>query len=429
MKILVVDATTIGQAAIARRIQSFDPGDLENLDVELNLAGEGDFMDRVAKCEVLIIGSGLQETAKEIARKAKAITPNIEVLMFVTGETYSAGAFRAAHVARVRKVLSENASPLDILQELVAIQEEFRVSGRAREGRVTVVVQPKGGLGATTICAALAEVSGRGNRATLLWDLDIESRDLTRSLNGLSTHGQVMTSFINGSREVSRPAFRDATVVLNDQVSILQPPSSLAEAMELVGTQEGVAVAERVLELARASYDNIIVDTAGKLGPLTGYLMCIADTVVVLVDDSVLGVSAVHQFLVGVTPYISTNLSAVRFLRSGTSLPNRKLMSLIDPDAVFPEEAWLTSSIPVDSAAGKWPGTGKTIYSCGGKVLKKSFEDLTGELGLLSERGGAIHSKKVVPLHVVHDPGVLPGSDTFVEPRLVANGKRSFFSF
>ena len=91
-----------------------------------------------------------------------------------TGEAYSGGAFRIAQAAGVRKVFPDDSSPLDLLQELVAIHGDFRKQGKVKEGKVVVVAHAKGGTGATSIAAALAQVCDVYRSQTLLWDLDVE---------------------------------------------------------------------------------------------------------------------------------------------------------------------------------------------------------------------------------------------------------------
>ncbi len=93
--------------------------------------------------------------------------------MFASERDYLEGAFRLTRTLRIRKVLPETCSMFDLLQELVAIDGEFRASGRVQAGTLVAFAQAKGGVGATSICAALGELCSVRQRKTLLWDLDI----------------------------------------------------------------------------------------------------------------------------------------------------------------------------------------------------------------------------------------------------------------
>lgn len=384
MKILAVDSSSVGQAQIARRIESFDPADLDSLDISVSLASEANFLDRCEQSDVLILGSGLGEASCEMARRAKGSYPNLEIILYVSDYGYSSGAFRAAHTAKARKVITDGASPLDLLQELVAIQEDLRSKGKARNGQIIAVVQAKGGVGATSIAAALGEVCSEHNRSTLLWDLDVESKDLSRSLKATGDIGRQLTAWINNSREITRGTLRDATVSLSEHVSILVPPHSLPAALDMVNHPDCVPVVDRIADLARVSFDNVVIDTAGRLSAAVGTLVRSADIVLVVIDDSVLGLTAINQFIVSLSSMMKGNLGAVRFLLSGTKTPLRELRSIADPDKIFGEEAWSLPAIPFEPNASKWPGVGKTLYSVCHRNVRKCFETIAGDIGMLS---------------------------------------------
>ena len=113
--------------------------------------------------------------------------------MFVSDREYGGGAFRSAHSVGVRKVFPDSASSLDLLQELVGIHADFRKDGRTFEGRVVVIVHAKGGVGATSIAAALGEVCSDAQRRTLLWDLDVETKDLSRALAASGPEAKIVS--------------------------------------------------------------------------------------------------------------------------------------------------------------------------------------------------------------------------------------------
>ena len=111
MRLLIVDKTAEGQALCARRIEAFNQSDVEMLDLRVKLVLDKDYQTQVQDADVLILGSGLDEDAVVIARTALTQMPWLHIIMYVTEETYSGGAFRSAHAAGVRKVLPDNSSP------------------------------------------------------------------------------------------------------------------------------------------------------------------------------------------------------------------------------------------------------------------------------------------------------------------------------
>ena len=244
------------------------------------------------------------------------------------------------------------------MQELVAIYSEFRREGRVREAKVILVTHAKGGTGATSICAALAEVCSVYKRRTLLWDLDVETRDLCRSLTVNGAEAKVVSSWVNGSREITRDSICDALIPVSQDVSVLMPPDSMAEAMDLVCHTDGMSICQRVLELARVMHDVVLIDTGGRVGPATGALMRVADEVLVVIDDTVLGLTALDLFLSYVKALVisSDRISFVVNGYSGSLLAVPQIEAELEPVHHLGPRPWRLPPVPVDPKASLWPG-------------------------------------------------------------------------
>ncbi len=385
MKLLIIDVSAEAQAKCAKRIESFHRSDMESLDLQVQLVGPADYISRVNEVDVLVLGAGLGEKAINIARQATSMVPWLHVIMFVNETAYGGGAFRAAHSAGVRKVFPDNATPLDFLQELVAIHAEFRRSGRTRDGIVIAVTHAKGGVGATTMAAGLAEVCSAFRRRTMIWDLDVETRDLSRGLTVNGAEAKVVSSWVNGSREVTRESLNDALIPISSDVSVLMPPDRMAESMDLVCHTDSINLVQRVMELARVLFEVVIVDTAGRMGPATGAVLRNADIVLTVIDDTVLGLTAVDLYL----SYIKTlvaDINRVRFLLnpySGALLDMNQIVLALN-EHNLPDKAWSLPPVPNDPKGSVWPGTGRTIYSMGQKDTRNTLEAIATELGLIN---------------------------------------------
>lgn len=387
MRLLIIDSTTEAQAICAKRIEAFNQSDMETLDLRVKLVGERDYQERIHEADVVVLGSGLGERATAIARQVKSVVPWIHVVMFVTDEAYSGGAFRAAHFVGVRKVLPDSASPLDFLQELVAIHAEFRREGRTREGRVVAVTHAKGGTGATSISAALAEVCSVYHRRTMLWDLDVETRDLCRALTVNGVEAKVVSAWVNGSRELSRESLKDALIPISSDVSVLMPPDSMAESMDLVCHTDGMVIAQRIVELARVMHDVIIVDTAGRMGPATGSILRLADVVLVVIDDTILGLTAVDLYLSYVKTLVGSPERIVFVVNpySGALLGVPQIAAELEPAHHLGEAPWRLPPVPNDPKAALWPGSGRTLYSMGQRSTRLALEQIAREIGIIDD--------------------------------------------
>lgn len=389
MRVLIVDSTAEGQSICARRIEAFNQSDVEMLDLRIKLVLDRDYQSQIRDADVIILGSGLGDGAIALVRSALSQMPWLHVVMYVTDEAYSGGAFRAAHAVGVRKVLPDSASPLDLLQELVAIYAEFRREGRTREGRVILVSHAKGGTGATSICAALAEVCSVHRKQTMLWDLDVETRDLCRALTVNGAEAKIVSSWVNGNREITRDSICDALIPISQEVSVLMPPDSMAEAMDLVCHTDGMLICQRLLDLARVMHDVILIDSGGRIGPATGLLMRSADDVLIVIDDTVLGLTALDLFL----SYAKTlvvgpdRLSFVVNGYSGALLAVPQIEAELEPVHHLGERPWRLPPVPVDHKAAHWPASGHTLYSLGQKSTRAALEEIATGLQLIAPGG------------------------------------------
>jgi len=390
MKLLILDGSNELQTVVAKRVESFSRSDMEMLDLKVRLVGEKDFLDKAKEADVVIMGSGIQDKAIGLARQATTSVPWIHIICYVTDEAYGGGAFRAAHSAGVRKVFPDTASPLDLLQELVAIHAEFRREGRTLEGRLVVVTHAKGGVGATSISAALAEVCSVYGKRTLLWDLDVETRDLSRSLTVNGIEAKVVSSWVNGSREISRESFQDALIPISADVSVLMPPDRMAESMDLVCHTDGIQIVQRIAELGRVTFDSIIIDTGGRMGPATGALLRMADVVLIVIDDSILGLTAVDLYLTFIKTLVS-GMDRVTFVVNpylGTLLGVSQLAAELEPAHQLGETPWRLPPVPNDTKAQLWPGSGRTLYSMGQRGTRAVLETIAREIDLIGEGSG-----------------------------------------
>ncbi len=385
MKLLILDYSTEAQAFCAKRVEAFSSSDREMLDLQVHLVFEQDYAEKLEEADVLVIGSGVGDRSTAIARQAMAQVPWLHIIMFVRDDVYGGGAFRSAHACGVRKVFPDSASPLDFLQELVAIHAEFRREGRTREGRVVAVTHAKGGVGATSVAAALAEVCSVYHRRTMLWDMDVETRDLSRSLTVNGAEAKVVSGWVNGSREISRQSLTDALIPISSDVSVLMPPDRMAESMDLICHPDGMTIVQRVAELARVLFDVIIVDTAGRMGPATGALLRTADVVLIVIDDTILGLTAVDLYLSFVKTLVGGTDAIVFAVNpySGALLGVPQIAQELEPAHNLGEAPWRLPPIPNDPKAALWPGSGRTLYSMGQKQTRVTLEVIAKELGLI----------------------------------------------
>jgi len=171
----------------------------------------------------------------------------------------------------------------------------------------------------------------------------------------------------------------------------------MAEAMDFVCHTDGMALCQRLLDLARSMHDVILVDTGGRIGPATGTLIRGADELVIVIDDTVLGLTALDLFLSYVKALVvgTDRISFIVNGYSGSLLAVPQIEAELEPVHKLGERPWRLPPVPVDPKASLWPGSGRTLYSMGQRPTRAALEEIALELNLISSAElGAPGSKK-----------------------------------
>jgi pilus assembly protein CpaE len=125
-----------------------------------------------------------------------------------------------------------------------------------REGRIITVFSPKGGTGKTVIATNLAAALAKaGERRTLLLDLDLQFGDAAIML-GLEPE-KTIYDFVNAPGELDPDKLAGYTTTHKSGLDILPAPLRPEDAELVTEAKLG-----RLIEVARACYDVIVVDTS-----------------------------------------------------------------------------------------------------------------------------------------------------------------------
>jgi pilus assembly protein CpaE len=129
-------------------------------------------------------------------------------------------------------------------------------TGARKEGRIITVFSPKGGTGKTVIATNLAAaLSKAADRRTLLLDLDLQFGDAAIML-GIEPEKTIF-DFVNAPGELDPDKLAGYTTKHKSGLDILPAPLRPEDAELVTEAKLG-----RLIEVARATYDAIVVDTS-----------------------------------------------------------------------------------------------------------------------------------------------------------------------
>lgn len=200
--------------------------------------------------------------------------------LLVCGQLSDQEGMRLAMQAGARDVLPEPIVETELMAALNRLVMEVRVSSGV-EGKLVAVMSAKGGSGATLLACNLAhQLSVKGGN-TLLLDMDLQFGSVTHYLDVAQSHSHL--EVLQQVEEMDGVALRGFCSHFSPTLHVLG-----GRAGELYLPQDAQSEQlDTLLQLARSSYDWVVVDLPRQIDHLTSSVLEQADRVYVVVQQSV----------------------------------------------------------------------------------------------------------------------------------------------
>jgi pilus assembly protein CpaE len=238
----------------------------------------------------LAAGGDPAETLKVVAQ-LHARLPRTAVLVAASGSDLSF--VRAAIEAGASDVLSLPLQPAELNKAFLrALRSTPRTTPAPESrGEVLTICAARGGLGATTIAVNLAaKLAARTGDDTALVDLDLQRGDVASFLN-LSPVNSI-ANFAAAPSEID-DLFLASTLIRHPNGVFVMPAPPEIEDADSVGHDE----VKLALDLLRAEYRWIVVDTARTITGATAAALEASGRIFILSDLSVPGVRAARRMV------------------------------------------------------------------------------------------------------------------------------------
>jgi pilus assembly protein CpaE len=207
--------------------------------------------------------------------------PANQLPLIVCGPGDSPESMRLAMQAGARDYLPENAPHSDLVASLLRLREETVRSGASASGQLIVVMNGKGGSGASFLATNLAHVFAvkPGAQATLV-DLDIQFGGLCRYLDITPKVGILQA--LEVAKQMDDMSAEAYTCEHSSGLRLLAAPSKRFVSPNDIPTDQ----LDALLRILLSMNDYVIADSPNRLDAVTEFFLERADDIVLVVQQS-----------------------------------------------------------------------------------------------------------------------------------------------
>ena len=325
--------------------------------------------------ELVIVGTEI--VGQEISQLSgfKKSLPQTPLLAFLPE-----GRERLAAIEQILRqgaddVLSLKIDPVTFFQKVLVHAQ--RSQGQ-RSGKLFLVDSGKGGVGVTSLTAALGEaLAAKGKKACLI-DLDFDSQDLTRFLQVRPFINENLENILRGQRSVNQDFVMQSVYPVWSDNELLHEVPPVTDNESIYDPLSGVSrIFLSVLEILDTSFDAILVDVGSARASLLQALYHVADGVIFVLNNDPASYYAASAKLTRYRALLAQNArvllveNAPRKEGLPASFLREELTQALGGDNLL----W-GPNLSFSKQGSRWPGSGNTLYSSSGASFNATVEEL-----------------------------------------------------
>ncbi|NLF25789.1 MAG: ParA family protein [Deltaproteobacteria bacterium] len=389
VRLVVVDRSAESRGKIVDRINSFLRAELPELDFlprisvkplapeELKFHGAPDIC--IAGPEML-----LQELCT--ISTIKRLIPDTPLVPYLTRALSSISIIEQLARLGADDVMPDNISASEFVRKIILLS---RRRAKARSGKLVLVESGKGGLGVTSVVAGLGECLAEHGKKVVLLDFDFETQDLSRFLQARPFVNENLQLILEQNRPVTQECVEQCLVPVWEESELLYCMPPPAEADGLYDSRSTCArTMLSVLEVLDHLFDCVVVDGGSARGAFLKTLLRVSDKVAFIINNDPSALYASVDKLSRLRGMLSAGADLVVLENASTrfGLANKLLKDEFERAAKLEESAWAPFAVPFNRAAGRWAGSGGTLYSHGNAALRTAMTSLVQKLELIQSQ-------------------------------------------
>ena len=333
--------------------------------------------------DFIVVGSNaLQEDPSEVAT-IKKILPQAHLIAEISEELSNLAVVEQLVRFGIEDIFSETTSAEDFFRKILVLS---RKESRGTVGKLVVVDGVKGGVGTTSIVAAMGSLLRNHGKKVCVMDLDTDTQDLTRFLQVRPFVNENLTAALGGEKCIVKELTEQMyfPVEETNQYVCVPPP------MISLQTDDPRSISIRSLLAVMThldhSFDIVIIDMAGLRGALAVALQKLADLSYIVVNPDIASMSAAALSIRHLLSYLpdSRDIRILQNNRTGVGLSSRFILEEIASATKIPKKQIFAESLPFSRTATSWPASGKTLLNDRSVGFESILASSLVDLGLIT---------------------------------------------
>ena len=388
LKLVIVDSTAESRSSLVNTINGFLQGASSDL-AYLPQLGVQPLTPQELKFhstpDICIVGPEIATSELDRLGSIRKLLPECPILVALQSEDHD-----LALIENLARMGADDFMELDLsagefFRKLVMLVRRQRTH---KAGKLVVVESGKGGLGVTTLCAALGESLALHKQRIVLVDLDFETQDLARFLQTRPFVNENLQLLFDEKRPVTEEFVQQCIVPVWEESDGLfcMAPCHDTEAL-FDGRSSYARVLISILEVLDSSYDYIIVDVGSARGSMSKTLHRVADHVLFVLNNDPASLYASVDKLTKIRSCMAPNghLHVACNAATKHGLAINVLQQEFNIATKLSDETWCSVDLAFDARASRWPGSGETAYSDGKSRLAKGVRAILHDLGCIDD--------------------------------------------
>jgi len=352
--------------------------------MEINLNDPGEL--RQNQPDAIVIGPSAYSRLDELIEEARALFRDSPVALVLESEIY--GSRGVALRKRYGVVVMPLGDVAHMAGFLIDAQTKNQPMGGSRAGMVVGVAQLKGGVGATTIAAALSACWARNDITSVILDFDDLNPQITSWARVAPQQREVVAEFLKRGQvsierinEILSPveSFEGKLVAVAQPILYNEGFQYKADVLEGVPSSSGFVVG--LINAVRPDFDVVVIDLGRSWGVASFSALPHCSTVLLVTDDDGMSVRQTLDNLQrlkaesgGSGEFDFTKWNIVLNAYTGRLINPETLASEIAQMNLMPPEASLYT-IPFSERGRQWGAPGQSLFdlaedSCKQSILK-----------------------------------------------------------